>query len=257
MSATTALLQLRFTEIRRTWRIWVFPAVVLFFAITGPPSARFVHEILGVALGGDDAITLLVPDPTAIDANLQWSGNLTQIVILVVAVFAAGSINSEIRNGFAAVTLVKPASRATYVLTQALALFGFVIVVAFLGAIVSALLTLALFGEVAWAALFGATAVWVVLAAVVIAASFLASTLLDAAAGAAGIGIGAFFLLVLLGIVPVLARYTPAGLISLPGAVAAGASGLGPALWWPVVTGLALAVILLLAAVLNFQRREI
>jgi ABC-2 type transport system permease protein len=38
-------------EILRTWRIWVLPGIVLFFAITGPLVARFTPELVGAVVG--------------------------------------------------------------------------------------------------------------------------------------------------------------------------------------------------------------
>ena len=257
LPGTTALVRLRATEFLRTWRVWVLGAVMIFFAISGPPLAYYMQELIAAALGAAEGMAIQVAAPTVYDANLQWSSNLAQIVTLVVVVFAAGTIGSEVRSGVAALTLVKPAGRAAYVLTHAGVLLAFVAAVALVGAAVSGALTLVLFGEAAWAALLGSTAVWLVLAAVVVAAAVLASARIDGVAGASGVGIGAFFALALLGIVPALARYTPAGLLALPDAVAAGRQPLDGTLWWPVATGVVLAAVLLGVAVLTFRRREL
>ena len=100
-------------------------------------------------------------------------------------------------------------------------------------------------------------AVWVVLAAVFVAASLLASAAIDAVAGAAGVGIGVYFLLALLSIVPQFSDYTPAGLIRVTTEVATGTQQLDATLWWPVGTGMLLTMGLIAAAVLVFRRREI
>ncbi|MEV4287770.1 hypothetical protein AB0K40_19860 [Nonomuraea bangladeshensis] len=254
MNATAALLRLRTQEIFRTWRIWVLPAVVIFLAASGPVLTRFTNDLLAAALGaGQAAITL--PDPTALDAHAQWTKNLTQIVVFVVVVMAAGAINSEIRSGIAALTLVKPPSRTAYVLTHAVVLLAFTSVAVLLGAVVSWLVTWAVFGSAPLGPVLAATAVWLVLAAVLITASLLASAAIDA--GAAGVGIGAFFLLVLLGVAPQAAEYTPAGLIPVTNALAAGTQTADHTLWWPVATGVLLASALLAAAAIVFRRREL
>ena len=98
---------------------------------------------------------------------------------------------------------------------------------------------------------------WVVLAAVLVAASLLASAAIDAVAGAAGVGIGVYFLLALLSIVPHFSDYTPAGLIRVTTEVATGTQQLDATLWWPVGTGMLLTMGLIAAAVLVFRRREI
>ena len=257
MSASTALLSLRAREIARTWRLWVLPTVIVFLAATGPVIVRFTREILAAALGAEEAAAIPWPDPTATDASAQWASDLTQLVVFIIVVMAAGAINAEVRSGVAAILLVKPVSRTTYVLTHALALVCFIALAGLLGAFVSWCATSLTFGIVDPAPILGATAVWVVLAAVLVAASLLASAAIDAVAGAAGVGIGVYFLLALLSIVPQLSDYTPAGLIRVTTEVATGTQQLDATLWWPIATGLLLAVALLAAAVLVFRRREI
>ena len=254
---TGALLRLRAREIVRTWRIWVLPAVVAFFAVTGPVMARFMREILGAALQSDGLDMIPIPDPTVYDALAQWTSNLTQIVVIVVAVMAAGAVTSEVRSGVAAFLLVKPVSRVGYLLSHALVQLAFVTVVVAAGALLTGLVTWAVFGSVPVGALAGATGVWLVLAAVVVGASLLASVLIDGAAGAAGAGIGAFFLLSLLGIVPALARYTPAGLVSLTTTVGAGTQPTDHTLWLPLAGGVVLAGALLTVAAVLLQRKEL
>lgn len=257
MSGVGALLRLRAREIVRTWRIWVLPAVVAFFAVTGPVTARFMREILGAALQSDGLGTVPLPEPTVYDAAAQWTGNLTQIVVLVVAVMAAGAITTELRSGVAAFLLVKPVSRVAYLMSHALVQLAFVTVVAAAGTVVTGLVTWAVFGSAPVGALAGATGVWLVLAAVVIGASLLASVVVDGAAGAAGAGIGAFFVLALLGVAPVLARHTPAGLITLTSTVGAGTQPADHTLWVPVAGGVVLAAALLAGAAVALRRKEL
>ena len=195
--------------------------------------------------------------PTASDASAQWASDFTQLVVFVVVVMAAGAINAEVRSGVAAILLVKPVSRTTYVLTHAASLLGFIALAGLLGALVSWAATSLTFGAVDLAPTLGATAVWVVLAAVLVAASLLASAAIDAVAGAAGVGIGVYFLLALLSIVPHFSDYTPAGLIRVTTEVATGTQQLDATLWWPVGTGMLLTMGLIAAAVLVFRRREI
>lgn len=199
---------------------------------------------------------LQLPFPMVSDERfaLADASDLTQIVVLVVVVLAAGTINSDVRSGVAALILVKPATRAGYVLSHALVLIAFVALAAHLGAVVSWLVTTAVFGPAPLGPVLGATAVWVVLAAVLISAALLASAAFD---GAAGIGIGVFFLLALLGVVPQLADYTPAGLIPATNAIATGIQDPDQTLWWPVASGVLCAGALLAVAVLVFRRREL
>lgn len=257
MNAVIPLVRLRTQEIVHTWRLWTLPTMMLVLAVAGPLLARFTNELLTAALGSGQAGTITLPAPTAADAYAQWTKNLTQLVLLVVVVMAAGAINTEVRSGVAALLLVKPPNRTAYVLTHALAIAGFTALTAFLGAGVTWLATGLIFGPADAGPLLGATAAWLVLAAVLIGASLLASATIDAAAGAAGVGVATFFVLAVLGAMPWLAEYTPAGLITATNAIAAGTQAPHHALWWPIVTGLLLAVALLAVTAATFRRREL
>ena len=263
MNALLPLLRLRVREVVRTWRIWVLPIVLVFFAVSGPVITRFTNEILAGALGGEVG-ALALPDPTAADAAARWITDLSQLAVFVVVIMAAGAISTEVRSGVASLLLAKPASRAAYVVSHAVVLVGFVAVAAFVGALVSWGVTSVVFGgggvgggAGGLGALLGATALWVVLATLLISVSLLASAAFDAMAAAAGVGIGTFFLLAVAGAAPRLAEFTPAGLLPAAVAVASGTPPEAAALWWPVGTGVGLSVVLVAAAVAVFRRREL
>ncbi|MCL2594559.1 MAG: hypothetical protein FWD83_03445 [Promicromonosporaceae bacterium] len=257
MNGASALLRLRVREIRSTLRGWVLPAAIIVFAVSGPLMALYASNILAWALPAGQVNIFNLPDPTPFDAYGQWTSTLSEIMVFVVIVLAAGAINSEMRSGVAASLLVKPASRTAYVLTHWMAQFGFVALVSMMGAAATWVVTRIAFGQAPLGAVFASTGAWLVLVAVLVSASLLASSAIDAVAGAAGVGIGVYFLLALLGAIPMLARYTPAGLISITGALGAGTPPDGLALWLPLVTGAALAAILLALAITRFRHREL
>ncbi|MEV8339282.1 ABC transporter permease subunit [Leucobacter sp. NPDC077196] len=265
MNAMLPLLRLRAREVVRTWRVWVLPVVLVFLAASGPVIARFTNEILAGALGGGELTALALPEPTAADAAARWITDLSQLAVFVVVIMAAGAINTEVRSGVASLLLVKPASRSAYVVSHAVVLVGFVAVAAFVGALVSWGVTRVVFGGAGGdgvgasnlGAMLGATGLWVVLAMVLITVSLLASATFDAMAAAAGVGVGAFFLLAVAGAAPRLAEFTPAGLLPAAVAVASGTPTEGFATWWPVGTGLGASLVLVVVAVAVFRRREL
>jgi len=254
MTGFVALLRHRGHEIVATWRVWVLPSVLVVFAATGPVLARYTRELLTWAMGDQLASLPPIPDPTYLDAYGQWSKNLTQLVVFVVLIQAAGAINGDVRSGSAVLLLVKPVSRTSYVLAHAASLVGFVVVATSVGTAVTWVVTRLLFPQAPPGALVASTAVWLVLVAALVAMTLLVSAAVDAVAGAAGIAIGGFFVLAILGAVPAVARYSPAGLTGLVGQLSTGAH---PAVAWPVVTGVVLAAALLAAAVAVFSRREL
>jgi len=94
-------------EIIRTWRIWVLPGILLFFALTGPFIARFTPEIItavaGAQLGG-----VVLPPATYVDAYAGWVKNLSQIGLFAVIIIYGSIVSGEVRSGTAALVLTKP-----------------------------------------------------------------------------------------------------------------------------------------------------
>ncbi|HZL06547.1 MAG TPA: ABC transporter permease subunit, partial [Coriobacteriia bacterium] len=163
-------------------------------------------------------------------------------------------ISAERKSGTAALVLTKPVTRTAFVLAKVASQAALLVVTTIVGAAFTWLVTLAVFGEAPVGVLASTTAVWLALALMLVALMTLASALVNSQAGAAGLGFGA---LIVLGIAtlwgPAL-EYTPAGLMNAPSAILAEKS---VALAFPLVTGLALAVLAILAALRVFARAEL
>ncbi|BDO41661.1 ABC transporter permease subunit [Cellulomonas sp. NTE-D12] len=241
------------SEILRTWRLWVLPGILAFFALTGPPLARYTPQIVQ-AVAGNQLAGFTVPEPTYLDSYAQWAKNLTQIALLALVIIYGGLVSAESRSGTAVLVLTKPVSRSAFVLGKALVNAGFVAVLLVGGTLMTWGLTAAFFGTAPGSGLWGSALVWLVLAVQFIALMTLLSVLIGSAAGAAGAGLGVYVLLSIASIWKPLARYSPAGLPTQATALAAGteASAL-----WPVVTSLVLSVLLVAAAALVFRRKEL
>lgn len=242
-------------EIARTWRIWVLPSIVLFFALSGPVLAKVMPEILrsmpSEQLGG---AVIQLPEPTWRDAYAQWVKNLTQIVTFALLIMLGGTVATEVRSGTAVMVLTKPVSRAAFVLAKAAANALLVAATTIVGAAVTWGVTLAVFGEAPLAPLAEPTAVWLAFAALVVALMTLASALVPSPSGAAGFGVGVYAAMTIVALWSWAVEHTPAGLLGAPGALLAGER---PALAWPLATTAAAAAAALAAAALVFSRREL
>ena len=247
-------------ESLEAWRSRRVVAVVILFVVLGIVSAltaRYLPEILKLALG--DQLTVPLPAPTPADAVLQLQKNLGQIGALVAIVLAMGAVATEKERGTAAFVLTKPVSRG-----------------AFLGAKL-----------VAWGRSSGwrpsprsrrpgptrrsfsspgrssagwpcAVLAWLGLAAWA-AVTFLASTVSGSAVVAAGVGVVALIAVSLVGAIPQAARFLPAGLEGPARALATtGTTGLDAGVLTTAVVG----TIVLIAgsavlAWLSFRRQEL
>jgi len=242
-------------EIARTWRIWVLPGIVLFFAASGPPLAEVTPQLLSSVMEsqGTGAVISL-PDATYVDAYLQWTKNLSQIVTFALIIMFAGAISAEKRGGTAILALTKPLTRPAFVLGKLVSHTILLTATTVVGAAVTWGLTLAVFGEAPLAPLAGATGVWRVSALFFVALLMLLSSAVDSQAGAAGLGLVVYLLLSIGTIWEPAVTYSPAALVNAPTEIAMAEAVM---LGWPIGTTIARTVLLAVAAVAVFRKREL
>ncbi|MDP2299305.1 MAG: ABC transporter permease [Coriobacteriia bacterium] len=250
-----AFLAKELREILRTWRIWVLPGIVLFFALSGPPLAKFTPELLGTFVNSEQTgMVIQLPDPTYVDAYLQWTKNLQQLVLFAVIIMFGGIVSAEKRAGTTALVLTKPLSRTAFVLAKYVSQALLVIASVVLGALLTWGLTYAIFAEAPVAPLVEATGAWLALGLMFLALMELFSSAMDSQAGAAGLGFLGFIAIGIATLWAPAVEYSPAGLLGAPTALVIGES---VALGWPVGSTLALTALLVATAVLVFRRREL
>ena len=240
-------------EILRTWRIWVVPGIVLFFALTGPLVARFTPELIG-AVAGSQAGALKFPTPTFTDSYLQWVKNLSQIVLVAVVIVYGSLVSGEVRSGTAVLVLTKPLSRHVFIAVKAGVQALFLAAVVAGGALVTWGLTWIIFGSAPGSPLWRATGAFLVLGLLFVCLMTLLSALISSGAGAAGAGLGLYVVLAIAAIWKPLDDYSPAALTNQPSALAAGKD---VAMVWPVVTALVLAVAFVAVAGVIFRRKDL
>ncbi len=254
MRGFRACLAKELREILRTWRIWVLPGIVLFFALSGPILAVFTPELLKSVTGSQPGLVIELPDPTWRDAYLQWTKNLAQIVTYALVIILGGLVSSERKSGTAVLVLTKPVTRAAFVLAKFTSQVALLAVTTMLGAAATWLVTLAVFGEAPLGVLASSTGVWLVWGELLVAIMTLASTLVNSQPGAAGLGFGALIVLSVATLWGPALDYSPAGLMNAPSAIVAGET---VALTFPLVTAFALAAALVVAAMRTFVRTEL
>ncbi len=240
-------------EILRTWRIWVLPGILLFFALTGPVMAKYTPEIVKMAAGSQmGGFTL--PPPVYTDSYAQWVKNLSQIALFALIIVYGGVISSERRSGTAALVLTKPVSRAAFVAAKMLVHAAFLSVTVCVGTLITWAGTALAFGEAPAGPLFASAGAWLAFGVLFLSLMTLLSAAMKSQAGAAGIGLGMYALISLTALWKPLGTYSPAALVGGPAELAAGkpfAAG------WPVATSLMLAAALAALAAFVFKRKEI
>jgi ABC-2 type transport system permease protein len=242
-------------EIVRTWRIWVLPGMLLFFALSGPLMAKYTPEILK-AVGGSEMTALVkaLPKPSYLDAYGQWIKNLSQIGLFAIIIIYGGLISAERKSGTAILALTKPLSRTAYVVAKATVHCAFLAVSVGVTTVATWSVTRFVFGKSPGGPLWWAVVGWLALAIFFLGVMTLLSAVLGSQAGAAGIGLAVFAALSVAGMWEPLRRFSPAGLVSAPTVLAAGKQS---AILSPVITSCGLAVLLVLAAAEVFRTKEL
>lgn len=253
MNSAVRFLRKEFTEIVRTWRIWVVPGLLLFFAITSPILAELTPAMLESVATGQSGVQIIVPDPTYVDAYAQWIKNLQQIVTFALLLTAGGMIAGEKASGTAILVLTKPVSRTAFVITKFLSNAVLLATFTVMGTLACWGVTYVVFGEAPIERLASSTAAWLAFALLLLALMTLFSAGLKSLA-AGGAGLAVFFALSVLSLWGPALRYSPAGVSAASGALLMGES---PPLLWPALTAALTVVIALAAAVVVFKRQEI
>lgn len=242
-------------EIVRTWRIWVMPGMLLFFALSGPLLAKWTPQII-TAVGGAamSKIFQALPTPGYLDAYGQWTKNLTQIMLIAIIIIYGSLISGEKKSGTAILVVTKPVSREGFVLAKLLVHGVFLSVSVLVGTALTWAVTKVAFVEAPPQALWAGTFAWLTLALFFLALMALLSVLFDSQAGAAGVGIGVFAGLSISALWQVMALFSPAALMSAPMILT---TGKDYPVAIPMVVTWGATIVLAYAAAAAFRLKEI
>ena len=248
-----ASLRKEFIEQWRTYRLLVLVVVLAFFGMTSPVLAKYTSELLK-AIPATGGVTLVMPPPTVMDAVSQYVKNVSQFGFLLALLLSMGAVASEKEKGTAAMMLVKPLSRATFVLSKVSALglsFLASLLIAGLGAYYYTVLLFQPVDLGLWLAMN--LLLWVYML-VFIALTVLFSTLTRSQAAAAGLSFGVLLLMALVGSLGKLGEYMPAQLINWGGGLLAGVT----TSYWPALAvSLGLIVTCVMIALISFRKQEL
>jgi ABC-2 type transport system permease protein len=238
----------------RTSRLLVLAIVLLLFGLTSPLLAKYTPEMLKL-IPGAEQFAGLIPQPTLLDAVAQYIKNIGQFGVLLALLMSMGTMSVEKERGTAALMLVKPLPRGSFLVAKFLALaLSFLAAVA-LAALAGYYYTLVLFGPMDWGAWLALNGLMWLEMLVYVALTMLFSTLLHSQAAAAGLGLGALLVLSLVGSLPTaLGDAMPDKLVSWGASLfTSQAASAWPALW----VSLILILASLLAAWLSFRKQEL
>lgn len=236
----------------KTWHRYALPLALPVFAVLSVVTSRFAPEIIR-AIGGDAYAGVVVPKPSWQEAYGQWAKNLSQMAVFIAIFAGASATSSLITSGQAQLLAVRPVSRAAQPLAALLARTVVLGIALVLGTVTMGALTSAVYPGAHAGPLVSASLAWSVCAFVMLALAVAFSAITGSTLAAVGVTIGVYFLFSLLALVDSVARYSPAGLMSLPTSLASGDG------WQaiPPLTGVLFAAACLAWAARSFARREL
>jgi ABC-2 type transport system permease protein len=251
----TFLTQLRkeVMEQIRTRRFLIVFILLLVWGMLSPLTAKFIGEIFR-SIPAMEPYAALMPSPSVTEAIGQYVKNVNQFMVLLALLVTMGSIVVEKDKGTAALMLVKPLPRSTFLFAKFLAIeitFGVSLAAA---AIADYYYTFYLFQPMKLSSFLALNGFMLLYALIFVAITLLASVLVKSQAAAAGIGFAALLFLSVLSMYPPLKEKLPDQLIQWGGELMAGAH----TTYWPALfVGIGIILACLLIAWLVFRKQEL
>ncbi len=237
-----------------SYRLLIVVAVLLFFGLLSPVTAKYTLEAIKLALPNGEEIAALLPLPSVNEAVEQYLGNLSQFGVVIALLVTMGTVAQEKDKGTAALMLAKPLPRGIFLLAKLVAIALTFAVSFTLAGAACYYYTLILFEAMdiaAWVALNG---LMFLLVLVYIALTLLCSTLTKSQVAAGGMAFGATIILASVSAVPGIGEYLPGQLISWGVALMAGSS----AAYWPALgVSIGITAAALASAWAIFRRQEL
>ena len=141
------LLKYDFFHLRKTSKFIVFPIVIILFAIISPLTARYMNELLELALAGS-GIDMVLTETTVFDSYIQYIGNLYETILFVILFVSISFFIKDKTKGLLPLILSKPVNRVKYILSKYISLSILVLVSLLLGYFVFAYYTYFVFEEI-------------------------------------------------------------------------------------------------------------
>jgi ABC-2 type transport system permease protein len=242
-------------EIIKTHKIYVLPALFLFFGFLSPLTAKFMPQLMEEMAKSTGMIIKYAQEQSFLDSYAQLFKNISQLAFIIILVFVGGIVGEKVK-GTAALILTKPVSRTKFIIskfTAAIALYTFAYLLSVIACVYYTYLLFPVFYNdklvLSLLMLWGS-------GAFMISATIFISTISKSFTTAAGLGIGAYLLLLASTAVPYVSKYTPGNIGNIGLSILQGTTPIEDATA-PIMTATILAGLLIFGSIAVFKRQEI
>ena len=250
------LLKYDFYHLRKTSKFIVFPIVIIIFAILSPITARYMNELLDLALA-DSGINITLTDPVVLDSYLQYIGNLYETVLFVVLFVGVGFFIKDKTKGLLPLVLSKPISKTKYLISKFVSLNILILVSLLIGYLVFSYYTYFIFNEIDMFGMFLTTILFFVYVIYLLSISLFTATYFKSYLAAVSVTFGIYIFTSMLTIFEVsVFNYLPGVIVNSSIDILVGVEVIGDVLLNVGVT-LLLSTIFIYLAIKRFRKQDI
>ena len=116
MTHYIAFLKKEIVESIRTYKLFIMLVVFLMFGIMNPLVAKLTPYIIETLI--PDGVSIVIPEPSALDSWTQFFKNITQMGLIVMVVVFNGILVTEVSKGTLINMLTKGLSRKAVILSK-------------------------------------------------------------------------------------------------------------------------------------------
>jgi len=250
------LLKYDFYHLRKTSKFIVFPIVIIIFAILSPITARYMNELLKLALS-DSGIDITLTDPVVFDSYIQYIGNLYETVLFVVLFVGVGFFIKDKTKGLLPLILSKPINKIKYIISKYLSLSILILVSLLMGYLVFSYYTYFIFKEVDMIGMFLTTLLFFIYVLYILSISLFSATYFKSYLAAVSVTFGIYVFTSMLTFFKVsIFNYLPGVIVNSSIDILIGEEVIGDVLLNVVVT-LLISTIFIYFSIIKFSKQNI
>lgn len=241
-------------EVIRTKKFFILIGIFALFGMVGPVSARYMNEIVKMAMG--DKTTFILSPTTWMDSWSQFYSNLSQMGGICIIFLFMSSVVGEKQSGSAALTLTKNLTHTSFILAKFLAAM-----ITFLASFITA--SVLCYGYTYWffnnagkiSDVCMGGLCYIVFTLMLLTFTILASTVTHNTTTSAIIAFASFIILGISNYIPVIGNYMPGVLLSKTVEISNGV--MSSDIWIILLTSLCLGGVCLVLSIYFLKRQEI